>query len=224
VQEPEEFRTPIPVEFCHAMAVVFWLERDFLAAFVILLMFHGLLRLNEALALTWHDVLVFDRHQQAANGRPPGLLRIGLAKMRGRGLGRQQFVIMRCAWLCEAVGAVRAALPNRLRARRVWPLSEAALRQRWQRGLQVLGLGRYRLLLAGLRGGGAISSYLQDENVPRVRRQGRWAAESTLERYLQEGVYHMLGTQLESEHQAKLQLLADRLPLLLRQSPATALV
>ena len=100
VQKPKELCTPIPVEFCHAMAKAFCLKRDFLAAFGILLMLHGLLRWQEALALTWHEVLVLDRRRQEANGRPSGLFRVGLARMRSRGLGRQKFAS------CAAPGCV----------------------------------------------------------------------------------------------------------------------
>ena len=70
-------------------------------------------------------------------------------------------------------------------------------------------------MLGGLRGGGAVHSYLTDQNVPQVRRLGRWAREETLERYLQEGIYHMLGAQLDNRTHQLIVRLASQAPLVI---------
>ena len=45
-----------------------------------------------------------------------------------------------------------------------------------------------RFTVGGLRGGGATEHFLKHQNVPLLRRRGRWTQLNTLDRYLQEGV------------------------------------
>ena len=213
--EPEEFRAPVPREMLYAIAASCWLSGESFATLLLLVGFHALLRLGEMLMLCFHDLVVFDDFERS-HGRPPGLVRIRTAKMRGRGLGRQQFVTLRESWLCDWIARVKACLPRSRLADPIWSGTEAQFRTVWRHALAHCQLTHLRLLLGGIRGGGAVFEFLRDENVPRVRRLGRWAREETLERYLQEGVYWTTGLRIEDGHRNLVQRLAGHLPTLIQ--------
>ena len=61
------------------------------------------------------------------------------------------------------------------------------LRDWWRGALGSLGISGF--MWHGLRGGGATDHWLRNQNLPALRRRGRWANEKTVERYVQEAVF-----------------------------------
>ena len=62
--------------------------------------------------------------------------------------------------------------------------------------LEAFGLPARCLHWSGLRAGGATEFWLRRENLPALRRRGRWSNERTLERYVQEGVVAQFALQV----------------------------
>lgn len=129
--------------------------------------------------MTWIDVQLFDLNEQLFFGKPLGVM------------GAEQFVLIQetLPW-----SAHRAILPRDASAlrQRIWNGTEEGFRALGKASLQQLGLEPTFVQAAGFRRGGACHEYQREQNVPRVRRRGRWRQESTIERYLQDAIHFQL--------------------------------
>ena len=208
IKEPEEFRAPIPVEIALAIAVVLFATGDILAAALVVSSHHLLLRPFEFMQCLRSEIAIFPIHARKRYSKPIGIFGISRPKMGRRAVGRQQYVLIEDSmvaallrWLLRGISA------QRLRSR-LWPFSEADFRKRWDRACAMLGLGFLRLTPGGLRGGGACHHFLTFQNVPAVRRRGRWAHEDTLEHYLQEAAYYTASLRLPDTLRQRIEFFA----------------
>eukprot|EP00971_Amphidinium_carterae_P154168 3057567-Amphidinium_carterae.1 len=132
-----------------------------------------------------------------------GLASIAKPKLR-TGLNRNnfQFVVIEDALMAGFVHRQRAAVSQPLQQELLWSQGLVEFLHMWRQGLAVLGLTAMPYVPSGLRGGGATHHFLMHQDVPRLRRRGRWQTERTLQHYLHEVVYaqqqkHMPAAALE---------------------------
>ena len=121
-----------------------------------------------------------------------------------------QYVTVECPMLAELVRWLCASLPAADRETRVFAGSSTDFLRYWRAALRAADLGESSALPAGLRGGGATHHWLVHQDVPRLRRRGRWASERTLEHYLHDVVYalRLAEANLESTKVAQLERLS----------------
>jgi hypothetical protein len=184
--EPSEFRLPLPHQVVLGMAGGALALKDLPMVLFLLLSFRCLLRPNEALGLTWAHVRC--RHR-------PGIVCIHNPKVKSPLV---QHVLIECPLLLRLCQVLKASATP---ADRVFPFDEWGLHTRWLRLLRMLHLNKDLLLgvsttekgysPGGLRAGGATQDFLQFQNLGRLQWRGRWRVASTLEHYIQLGVYYL---------------------------------
>lgn len=190
---PPEFRTPVPIQVALALAVWAWLAGHRRFALCVLLGFHCFLRPDEYRRLLIEDCITFD-----ANFSPypnlAGAVLIREPKTRRHAThAPAQHVLLTDMHLGRFL---RWALSDSQARGPLWTQSESHFRLLWDRGLLAVGASELQLLPAGLRGGGASHHYLLYQDVTTLRRRGRWNNLATVDRYIQEGVVHMLAYRL----------------------------
>lgn len=178
IREPTEHRAPAPasaVRACVAVAVAWGWHR---VAVLLWLGFHCLLRPGELIDLQLRDLRYVD------TGEGGGVFIIIVRNPKtARKYARTQHV------LCDEPLLVRYL--NWVLELRQGPLnffygmSQSTLADRLERILKVLGLEGL-FTLAGLRAGGATWQWIVKRNFDELRIRGRWAAQKTLEAYIQE--------------------------------------
>ena len=184
---PSEFRRPVPVDIALSMATLALMQGKVRIAVLILISHHGLLRPSEARAVCWKDFAFMDpEHNPYPNVF--GVINITQSKTRRlRSHATHQYVTIESKILAEFLQTVVASLaPGRLHER-VWPVAGQPLRDWWRGALGSLGVSGF--MWHGLRGGGTTDYWLRNQNLPALRRRGRWANEKTVERYVQEAVF-----------------------------------
>ena len=89
-------------------------------------------------------------------------------------------------WVTLLAARVFGGLPP---SARLWSLSPAAFRKRWDLVCEALGVVSKQgdgLTPASLRAGGATAHFEIFEDIERLRRRARWSAAQTAEIYVQE--------------------------------------
>ena len=156
-----------------------------------LLMFHCMLRPDEVRHVCWRSLRplegLTDRYSAVF-----GIINICKPKTRRmQQHAKSQHVLIRCPGLAAFLAWTSSCIPDELLDSFIWISTEADFIRRWDRICRALGLALLHFTPGCCRGGGATEFYLETENVPLLRRRGRWSSEKTLERYVQEGVYCM---------------------------------
>lgn len=179
---PLQHRTPLPKILYMAMVAVSlcWGMRRWAATLMI--GFLGMTRIGEALAACRCDLLLpsdnFDSSVSSA------FLKIRKPKTRRRGKGRIQHAKLEQADEIQFFERHLAQLDPGVK---IFPLSAAAFRARWEKILEALKIPtRVRPTPASVRGGGAIASYRQGKPIQDLLWGMRIGSQSTLESYLQE--------------------------------------
>lgn len=179
---PVECRWPVPPLVVKAVIAVALNWGWFGFALIVYCAFHGLLRPGEAAALETSDFFFKNIYDLDTPTKAEfATLVVRLPKTRKKGPRRQQvlledrLLITALQAFCDAAGEGSV---------RLFGFGEPTFLDRWHRVCDVLEIkGQY--VVAGLRAGGATHDYLTLQNIPRVRFRGRWAAEKSLEHYLQ---------------------------------------
>jgi len=190
LEMPAEFRNPVNLNVALSLIVYFILVGKRRMALLTLLGFHCLLRPGEARVVKFKHFHFFSGLQGAWYSRVSGIVSIEKPKTR-RMIQHAplQAVSIEDPVLAAWIQSLLLLVPGVLRGECVWPGSEHLVRKEWRAALRHLGLGGLRLTMAGLRGGGAVHHSLVLQNIPVLRRRGRWSNEATLERYLQEALF-----------------------------------
>jgi len=180
--EPTEHRVPVPAAVVKALVVgalaVGWPRW----AGVTLLTFYGPARIGEVLrARRGQLLLAADTLGEMADR---SYLHVMDPKSRNRGGARQQHVLVKDVAVVRFLERVFGKLaPDEA----LYPFSAAAYRKRWDRLLAALSIPRaVGLAPGGLRGGGAVSMYMDDLPVSELQWRMRLQSMQTLEYYLQE--------------------------------------
>ena len=102
-------------------------------------------------------------------------------------MGRRQFVVLRnealVLWLAWALKGLDVLF---------WPGGRTTFLKHWEITLSSLHLDGLRLTPGSLRAGGATELCLRNEAIGTTKFKGRWAAESSLNVYIQEAMSTMV--------------------------------
>ncbi|CAE7384983.1 unnamed protein product [Symbiodinium sp. KB8] len=179
--EPTIHRTPVPEPLLMAMVSVGWLRGFRRWCGCALLAFYGTARIGEVLACQRkHLVLPEDLFKHCSSI----FLRLDSSKTSMRGRPRVQHVRVDDP---QALALIRLAFSGLEPGEKLFPLSHAAFRTRWDRCLAALGLGQgVNLTPGGLRGGGAVACYHKGTPIADIQWRLRLKNMATLEHYLQE--------------------------------------
>ena len=202
---PCEFRCPVNLEIALSLCVFFLLSGQRRMCLLTLLGFHCLLRPGEARAVRFDQFHFFRGMQRNVYRGVPGLVSIERPKTRRMAQHAPlQAVTLEDETIANWIECLLLLVPGPVRRSCIWPGAEHLARKAWRHGLRHLGLGGLRLTMAGLRGGGAVHHSLILQNIPVLRRRGRWSNETTLERYLQEALFSMSALNVSAPVQAKI--------------------
>ena len=117
--------------------------------------------------------------------------------MRKAPQARRQFVVVEDPYVAAWLDWMSAGLSADELKDRIFPKGYPAFYNLFQKMMKILGIERLGLSPGSLRAGGATHHYLLYQDVPRLRRRGRWRQEGTLEHYVQEAVYALQMLQLD---------------------------
>ena len=117
--------------------------------------------------------------------------------MRKAPQARHQFVVIEDPYVAAWLDWMAAGLTADELRTKIYPKGYSHFYNLFQKFLKQLGLQDAHLSPGSLRAGGATHHYLLYQDVPRLRRRGRWRQESTLEHYVQEAVYALQLQQLD---------------------------
>jgi hypothetical protein len=179
--EPVCHRLPMPLPLARAMIVLAWALGWHGWAGATALTFGGIARIGEVLSgtraqLTTATDLMMDIAKR--------FYTVGKPKSRNRAGAKTQHFTFVAPWAMRVVIAAFQLLGP---TERIYPLSKSAYRTRWNRLLKMLGVSdTFNYLPGGLRGGGAVSEYLQGSSIGDLLWRMRIQNNSTLEHYLQE--------------------------------------
>ena len=188
---PSQNRVPVPLRIVDGLAITLAVQGCkhtplaalyWLAAVLVRMAFHGLMRPGEALNLRFGDLLVTD------SAHAPLVVAIRDPKNKSS-MGRYQHRTIQCpgtaawaAWISK----------DRHVDDYIWPASAEKFRAFWDWALNALGAADLRLLPSGLRGGGATHLLMSGVDVAHIKYRGAWASEKNLAIYLQEGMATMV--------------------------------
>ena len=207
---PGEFRKPIPLFVALAIATAAWSLDLRRLAVITLLQFHCLLRPAECRSVRWRDIVIFSERDRVRYPGVYGVVGIGNPKTRFMPQhAPEQHVLIVDLPLALFLQQVVALVPRDRLDESLWTRPAAEHLTLWRRVLLRLGLGSSGFTPAGLRGGGATEFHLCHQDVPRLRRRGRWTQLTTLDRYLQEGVYLLHRFDVSADARERLEELAD---------------
>ena len=180
--EPIQHRSPVPYVLVRAIVSVALLWGWQRVACVVLLCFFGLARPGEVLQARRRDLLL--PRDLVAEAFDAIYLKVVKPKTRYRGLGMTQHIKIQnllVAKLCERVlGDLPLNEP-------LYKGSPSTFRRRWDAILAALQVPvTLRVLPAGLRGGGSVWAYRQNEELQRILWRMRLSNMITLQHYLQE--------------------------------------
>eukprot|EP00435_Cladocopium_sp_Y103_P016644 s3901_g4.t1 len=201
--EPYQHHPALPLAVLLAMLTTALLWGWPVEAAIIGLTWSGVLRIGETLMATRADLIL---PEDAAPGTDFALLRIRMPKTRGRA-AKHQAARIDPPDLIQLLAAVFGKYHEDAK---LWPLSAATLRKRFNALLHGLGLpttrdgGKRPFDLGSLRPGGATHLLLTSEDSEHVRRRGRWVTTKVCEIYLQEVMYTTYTEKLAPALRAKI--------------------
>lgn len=195
MRAPPRQAPTVPHELAYAEVTYLVMAHEFACACVVLLLFCALLRVSEALSLTWADLQFLPQEV---------LLVLGETKR-----GREQKVVLRhprvIAWLVSLCARFEAQPGDR-----VCDVSYARLSLRFQPAAQALGFGAISWTSHGLRRGGATQLLRERVALSDVMLAGRWASERSCREYLRRGAVALvrLRTDITAEAWSRVEPLA----------------
>jgi len=201
-REPVEVRHPIHLPLLKACVVIAlsWGWEHF--SMLLWLGYHALLRPGELSVLTPFDFVFHDR---LLGGLWQTVCIVRICRPKTRRLGpRRQHVVITESVLVKWIYAIVTPLKQSRNHATLTSYSLATLNKRFSQCLQALGIPLHVFTLAGLRAGGATWEYLNDAAIANLKFRGRWAAESSLEHYIQECVAFLDFEQLNDESRRKI--------------------
>jgi len=213
-REPVEVRHPIHLPLLKAVicVAVCWGWENF--AMLVWLGYHALLRPGEMGSLTPQDFVFHQRLVSGGFWSTVCIVRIMRPKTRRLGPRRQHTLVTE-PWLVTWIQTVVEPLKRAGNFATLTSYSLATLNRRFSQCLNVLGIPPHVFTLAGLRAGGATWEYLSDTPIANLKFRGRWAAESSLEHYVQECVAFLDFERLSEETRRKIDALAQMFPVLI---------
>ena len=179
---PVTHRIPLPEVLFKAMVSIAVLWGWMRWAATLTVAFEGIGRIGEAITALRRDLVLpsdsFDTEHLVA------FLKIPKPKSRKRGRGRVQHLRIDNV---AAVEFLELQFANLHPACKLFPMSAASFRSRWDKILDALQLPRAdRPTPSSVRGGGAIAAYRRGETIQGIMWKMRIINQSTLESYLQE--------------------------------------
>jgi len=205
-REPVEVRHPIHLPLLKSCVVIAlcWGWEHF--AMLLWLGYHALLRPGELAVLTAFD---FVFHQRLVGGSWQTVCIVRILRPKTRRLGpRRQHTLVTEQVLVSWIHAIVTPLKLARCKTTLTSYSLATLNRRFTQCLFALGIPPHTFTLASLRAGGATWEYLNDAAIANLKFRGRWAAESSLEHYVQECVAFLDFEDLTLETRHKIDALA----------------
>jgi len=202
-REPVEVRHPIGMMLAKAIILVAFCWGWELIAVSFWLAFHGLLRPGEMASLVPTDFAFQTRF--GVNGEQEQICIIRICNPKTRRLGpRRQHVLITeyvlVKWLYAVITPLRlAGSPHTITS-----YALASLSRKLAQILQALGVPPQMYTLGGFRPGGATWEYMNHVAVSHLKFRGRWAAESSLEHYIQECMAHLDFQELSESAKARI--------------------
>ena len=182
VLEPTEHRRPVPVILAKALIGLGLVTGNRRWAGCTLLAFYGLARIGEVLRSPRQCLLLPADMLFACSDRV--FLHYKTPKSRRRGGAFQQHSLVRGEAFAKLLSSIFGELAP---TEPLYPMSASTYRSRWNRFLAVLRVPKtFHVLPGGLRGGGAVASYMADVPIPQIMWRMRLKSATTLEHYLQE--------------------------------------
>ena len=141
-------------------------------------------------SLSYADFVFQDRFR--VDGEPETICIVRILKPKTRRLGpRRQHVLITesllVKWLLCMIPPLRTGgHPGTLTG-----YAMASLSRKLAQILQAIGIPPHLYTLGGFRPGGATWEYMNHVSIGHLKFRGRWAAESSLEHYIQECVAHL---------------------------------
>jgi len=157
-------------------------------ATVLIICFHCLLRPDEVLNMAWQDVASVLIDFLTWYPTVSDIVGVRKPKMRKAPQARHQFVVVEDTYVAAWLHWLTAELSAEELKLKIFPGGYPAFYNLFQKMIKLLGLNSLGLSPGSLRAGGATHHYLTFQDVPRLRRRGRWRQEATLEHYVQEAV------------------------------------
>ena len=178
--EPGGHRTPLPLAVFRAMisVAIVWGLREWAA--ITVLAYWCPARVGEPMDAYRADLTL--PHDTLLSGSHRVLLQIRKPKSRGRGPGTQHTGFAK-PLECSFLAAVYSHL---LPDDKLYPRSSYCYRKVWDRLTDVLQIPRGVFTPGGLRGGGAVTAYLDGRTISELQWDMRLANQETLRFYLQE--------------------------------------
>ncbi len=205
--QPVSHRPPLPKVILDSMLALAIGWGWFRWAGILLLAFHGAMRVGEPLRATRADLLLAD---EAALTSSMCFLKIRSPKSGKRGKGVVQHSRIRDPLAVAWASLVFRDIP---RDQLLYPASPSTFRKRWDVLLAALGVpSSTQLTPGGVRGGGAIFMYHSDLPLLEILWRMRLRQLSTLESYVQELAAENLFVNLPLRCKEKIQASAALLP------------
>ena len=183
--EPLVHRPPFPWPVCKAMAALALAWKWIRFALVLLIAFHGILRIGEVLRATRGDLVLPSDLLSDKTDRM--YLRVREPKSKRRGGGKGQRATVQDSDLVSACDKAFGSLPSESS---LFPVSSHTFRRRWDEVLKVLGvpadLGLTPVTPGCIRGGAAVHAYQSGVPVHDLLWRMRIQRLATLQHYLQE--------------------------------------
>lgn len=207
IAQPVSHRAPLPKLILDAMAGLALSWGWFRWTGILLIAFHGAMRIGEPLRAQRRDLLLAE---EAALTRSICFLKIRFPKAGRRGRGVVQHSRIREPLAVEWMTKVFRNIPA---DQLLYPASPSTFRKRWDVLLRHLGVPTSaRLTPGGVRGGGAIFLYHTDLPLLEILWQMRLRQLSTLESYVQELAAENTFAELPNSCKEKLQACAALFP------------
>ena len=212
VAEPLQHRTPAPEPLVTAMAVLGFLWRWPRFSCIVLLAFHAILRIGEALKARRSDLLTpLDLMEEDQKF----YLKIRQPKSRNRGAKVQYATFDNVTLMPLLLETWQRLQPDDL----LFPFSPAVFRRRWDAILQKLGVSTaHRLTPGSLSGGGAVAAHKRGTGINDLLWKMRLQHQRTLGYYLQEMTAASIMPLLPSDTRADIQVLTKLMPLLAEEA------
>ena len=210
--EPVQHRLAVPRLLLRALISLSLMWGWPVFASLVAFAWSALCRMGEVLTAARKHLML---PRDTADGLHRAFLRIMQPKSRWKAAKQQ---LARCDewWVIKLLDLLYGLAPG---SQILWPMSAAAFRGRWNRLCGALDVPHVEsesgVTPGGLRGGGATALYEETEDLPLVRRRGRWMREATVEIYLQEVAHAELLNRLSEQSKKMLRQLSAMLPAVL---------
>ena len=211
LREPMECRRPMPPVVLLSMitvAITWGMPRFAVGLWTA---FHGLLRPGELFSMVRGSVIFCSSLGYSGSQAAGAVLAIPFPKTRKYGPRRQHVMVL--DW--DLVAIMEVIFGHLDPAENLMPYTDATARSRFAKILERIGIPGHMYSWASLRAGGATFDYLSGTPVAAIKFRGRWAAEKTLEHYIQECTAALDMAALPSLIQRRCQALSRFAPALL---------